>query len=96
VQRDAASELHVEVAHIDRAFARFTHHRERLGQQFIDRFSAVLAFSASSDSFAIAGSSALIARTECMYCRSSRSLRLPKIFLSRPVIMNRFKGDSPK
>ncbi len=37
VQRDAADELHVEVAHAERAARRLAHHGERLGQQFVQR-----------------------------------------------------------
>ena len=36
VQRDAADELHVEVAHPERAPRRLAHERERLGQQHLE------------------------------------------------------------
>ncbi len=48
--------------------------------------SAVLAFSASSDSAEIDGSSALICRTTVPYCLSSRSLRLPKMRVRMLII----------
>ncbi len=72
VQHHAADQLHVEVAHAERALARLAHHGEGLGQQLVERRalgvgacwnSPVLPRSAPSESFAIAGSSALIART---------------------------------
>ena len=37
VQRDSADQLHVEVAHFERALGRLTHDRKRLGQQVIER-----------------------------------------------------------
>ena len=40
VQRDAADQLHVEVAHVERALAGFAHHGERFGQQLLERFLA--------------------------------------------------------
>ena len=36
VQRDAADELHVEVAHLERALRGLAHERERLGQQRLE------------------------------------------------------------
>src|SRR6059058_4425534 len=36
VQHDAADQLHIEVAHLQRAPRRLAHHRERLGQQLIE------------------------------------------------------------
>jgi hypothetical protein len=41
--------------------------------------SSVLPRSSASESFASAGSNALIALTACAYCFSRRSLRLPKM-----------------
>ena len=37
MQHDAADQLHVEVAHPERAQCRLAHHRERLRQQLIER-----------------------------------------------------------
>ena len=37
MQHDAADELHVEVPHVQRALAGFPHHRERIGQQIVQR-----------------------------------------------------------
>ena len=88
VQRHAAHELNVEVAHRQRALAGLAHHGEGLGQaprrvprrrRRAPSIRSVLALSASSDSAAIAGSRALISRTTWPYCLSSRSLRLPNM-----------------
>ncbi len=38
VQHHAADQLHVEVAHLHGAPARLAHHRERLGQNLVQRF----------------------------------------------------------
>ena len=38
VQRDAAHQLHVEVAHLEHALARLAHHGKSLGQQLVERF----------------------------------------------------------
>src|SRR6185436_3975486 len=51
------------------------------------RNSSVFARSCASDRREISGSSALISRTVRPYCFSSRSLRLPNIFLSTPWII---------
>ena len=37
MQRDAADQLHVEVAHLERAPRRLAHHRKGFGQQLIER-----------------------------------------------------------
>jgi hypothetical protein len=95
VQDHAADQLHIEVAHAEGALAGLAHDREGLRQERVQRLAlghaflefAVLPRSASSDSALIPSSSALILRTACEYCLISRSLRLPKIFLSRPGII---------
>src|SRR5215475_6369386 len=51
--------------------------------------SSVLARSSASLKDSMRGSRALMARTVCMYLLISRSLRLPKIFLSRVAIIGR-------
>jgi hypothetical protein len=59
VQGHAADQLHVEVAHLQRALAGFAHHGKGFGQQLVqrlalgmaDRNSSVLARSAASSSF---------------------------------------------
>ncbi len=38
MQDDAADELHVEVPHVQRAFARLAYHRERFREQVVERF----------------------------------------------------------
>jgi len=96
MQRDTADQLHVEVPHVEHASARFPHHGKRFRQQVVERFAALMArleliglgAQFRSLSFSICGSSALTARTVCRYFLISRSLRLPKIFLSSPVTMN--------
>jgi len=93
VQRDAAHQLHVEVAHAEHALARLANHGEGLGQDRVERraggvfcfSSGVLAASSASVSFAIDGSSALMSSTSLRYCLSRRSLRLPKMALRAVV-----------
>ena len=40
VQHHAADQLHVEMAHAERALARFAHHREGFRQQLVERLAA--------------------------------------------------------
>ena len=90
VQRQAADELHVEVAHAEHALRGLADDREGLGQDLFERWrpaatfalsSGVLAARASSESFSMAGSSALMDSTVFRYCFRRRSLRLPKMAL---------------
>ena len=97
VERDAAEELHVEVPHRQRALAGFAHDGERLGQDGVELLALcdpLLELGGLGlerrrpSSAAIAGSSALISRTDAAYCFSRRSLRLPKMRVRMFEIMS--------
>ena len=75
VQHHAADQLHVEMAHVQRALAGFAHDGECFGQQIVERFALgqtllelvrLGAQFARRSSASICGSRALMARTACM------------------------------
>ena len=87
VQHHAADQLHVEMAHLQRALAAFAHHGEGLGQQLVERSPPATRLT----KFVGLGAQLVVGQgfersfedltfaTTCRYCLSSRSLRLPKI-----------------
>ena len=91
VQRDAADQLHVEVAHLQRALAGLAHHRKGFGQQLVERDRR--AFSALAELVGLGAQRGVVEALELAFERVDLLDHAPVLLEQAVVAAAEYRGE---